>query len=357
MSRRRKIFVLGDSNVITGGPEAVHHLTHLLHRLGEDAYVVYSPDPEAPVPAPYARFRVKVARKVEDKPGNLVIAAESSPERLNKVRHAARAIWWLSVDNAPFQPPLASLARRGAYHFLFRKGINRSERLKRAFSGIDRAFFTMPSERKRGLIANYVFRSGAVRDPYGIIHLAQSGYAMDFLRRYCGARARYLREPINARFLKSPAKLSGKKDIVIYFPKKGAEATAKLVRAAPELNWTPIKGLSDAQMLSLFRSAKVYVDFGPHPGRDRIPRETAACGCCVIVGKNGSAAYHQDIPVPAGYKFPADPLEPRKVAAAIRGCIAGYSARIRDFAEYRRSIRAAPRQFASDARSLLSELP
>lgn len=49
--------------------------------------------------------------------------------------------------------------------------------------------------------------------------------------------------------------------------------------------------------------AKVYIDFGSHPGKDRIPREAALSGCVVITGKRGAAANDIDINIPAEFKF------------------------------------------------------
>ena len=33
---------------------------------------------------------------------------------------------------------------------------------------------------------------------------------------------------------------------------------------------------------------QVYIDFGHHPGQDRLPREAVQCGCVVITGTRGS---------------------------------------------------------------------
>lgn len=49
--------------------------------------------------------------------------------------------------------------------------------------------------------------------------------------------------------------------------------------------------------------SKVYIDFGNHPGKDRIPREAAISGCIVITGKRGAAAFAEDVCIPETYKF------------------------------------------------------
>ena len=44
--------------------------------------------------------------------------------------------------------------------------------------------------------------------------------------------------------------------------------------------WTALSARRDALLTTtlrdLFGSSKLYIDFGEHPGRDRIPREAAA---------------------------------------------------------------------------------
>ena len=59
------------------------------------------------------------------------------------------------------------------------------------------------------------------------------------------------------------------------------------------------------------RRGQVYIDFGHHPGQDRLPREAAACGCLVVTGTRGSAGFHADVPLPPALKLahPLDDLE------------------------------------------------
>jgi len=47
----------------------------------------------------------------------------------------------------------------------------------------------------------------------------------------------------------------------------------------------------------------VYVDFGWHPGRDRLPREAALAGCVVFSTRHGAAGYEGDMPLSDWYKF------------------------------------------------------
>ena len=72
---------------------------------------------------------------------------------------------------------------------------------------------------------------------------------------------------------------------------------------ANDINWVPLQNMTRSELVNVMRVAKVFVDFGYHPGKDRLPRECAANGCCVITGMRGSANYFEDVPIPSKYKF------------------------------------------------------
>lgn len=61
--------------------------------------------------------------------------------------------------------------------------------------------------------------------------------------------------------------------------------------------------MTTQQIIKILDESMVYIDFGNHPGKDRIPREAALRNCIVMTNKSGSAANDIDIPIPAEYKF------------------------------------------------------
>jgi hypothetical protein len=69
----------------------------------------------------------------------------------------------------------------------------------------------------------------------------------------------------------------------------------------------------------------MYVDFGHHPGMDRIPREAAACGCLVLVGERGSASYFKDVPLTAEYKIDLRNLDLDNLVHKIYKMMADYN--------------------------------
>jgi len=94
-----------------------------------------------------------------------------------------------------------------------------------------------------------------------------------------------------------------REDIVVFNPKKGRKKTEALRRKNPHLTFVPIEKMTAEDVAALLARAKLYIDFGRHPGKDRLPREAAIAGCCVVTGQRGAAACHEDLPIPGLYKL------------------------------------------------------
>ena len=50
-----------------------------------------------------------------------------------------------------------------------------------------------------------------------------------------------------------------------------------------------LKGFNNKQIINIFKKTKIYLDFGYHPGKDRMPREAVLFNNCIITNKRGSA--------------------------------------------------------------------
>ena len=270
----KKILILCPGNVVTGGPEALHHLAHLLCEMGIDARMVYTPmGNKFDVPEAYKNFNVKVG-EYEDADGNLIIFPEIYPMQALKVEYAKAAIWWLSLDNFLERRHLSKI--RDKIRYL--RGVLRG---RRPINGVS-----------------------ALKN---VIHFSQSHYSSVYLTEN-GLNAVEFFEPINARFLTGdldPAD-NNRVDEILFNPNKGKGVTKKLMGRFPYWKFTPLKGFNREQLSQKFLTAKVYIDFGNHPGRDRLPREAAMHGCCVVTGLLGSARNSVDIPIYSEYKLDSD---------------------------------------------------
>lgn len=238
------IVVLCPANATTGGPEALHQLVDGVARAGGDAAILYDPDPYAPIPKQYRDYLV---RKVTDKdvaPTDLVVIPEIWPDHAKKFAFANTALWWLSVDNAsPF-----SLDAPVAFHF------------------------------------------------------AQSHYALRHLQSN-GLQGSILGDFIPECFAwSSPIKTK----TVAVNPAKGGELFLEFSEKNPDLEFVAISGMDRSQIIDTFRRCMVFVDFGHHPGKDRMAREASMCGAVVFVRRAGAAIGPDDVPLDEAFKFDAD---------------------------------------------------
>ena len=104
------------------------------------------------------------------------------------------------------------------------------------------------------------------------------------------------------------------------------------------------------------KQSKAYIDFGNHPGKDRLPREAAINGCCVITDRRGSAAFSQDVPIPDEYKFEDTDDNIPQIVDKINDTLSNYNNKKHDFDEYRNKILAEHQQFISDLSKVCSAI-
>jgi hypothetical protein len=314
MSQFNKILVVCPSGAVTGGPEALHQLVDHMNDLGLPAHIVYLPfDEPAQAPEPYQHYKAPVA-SYEDIPGNLIIFPEVYPMLALKVKHAQSALWWLSLEN-----------------FLERRHIwplrDKIRYFKKALKGC-RPW-------------------GGAKDLKKLLHFSQTEHSTQYLRS-CGIEPIPLIDSINETFLtnKYLDKISQKQDIILYNPTKGKKVTDALISTYPQWQFVPLRGLNREQLSEKLYSAKLYIDFGHHPGRDRMPREAAMHGCCLITGILGSASNEIDLPIPKQYKL--DSSEDgfvQSFGVLVADVMKNFSKHSDSFAAYRQWLQDEPRIF------------
>lgn len=313
------IFVLCPAGMVTGGPELLHQLVHNLRRLGRDARIAYVPEGPAETPAAYLGYACPVADRIVDAPGNLIVSPETLTGHLRRVRHARCAIWWLSVDNYAGNFATPVLARM------------RFRRLLHA-NGADRP---------------------------GVIDLCQSHYARDFVRQRFGRVGVMLSDHLNDEFLPPTAASHGapRDAVVLYNPRKDSVFGRCLRLLARDIHFVPLQNMSRAQVIERMRSAKVYIDFGFHPGKDRIPREAAMCGCAVVVVRLGAARNDLDVPLPQRYKLEPDLASLGAARRLLRHCLDDNDAALAAQDEYRQSIGRERAAFLEQVSELFAGRP
>lgn len=263
--------------VATGGITLAFSMIEKLRRRGYKVSLFFNPRPnpaQNPIPPLYDKYNANYVNYIPDNPNSFIITTEINIDMLQPFRHAKKAIWWMSFDFYWDSKKKAIFMKNIFLHTLYK-------------------YLHNPKT------VHYYFKNK------NILHLSQCAYIEESLIKYGIKKNKIVRlsDFIDPLFNINDTKVSQKENIVLYNPKKGFEFTRTLIALSKKIKWIPIERMTPLEVRNLMLKSKVYIDFGFHPGKDRIPREAALCGCCVITGRKGAAANEFDIPIPPEFKF------------------------------------------------------
>lgn len=325
-----KIYVHCPAGVVTGGAELLHQLVNFLRTHEREAYIVYFGEDPHQVPSDYRVYNIALAETVIDSDHNIEVFYEGIFDVVTRYKNTQKFLWWISVDNF-FLCAQSYLNPCDLYKYNHQLGGKWFWKwIKRSIKRHRNCFHDLLSIKK-------------------LVELnAMCGYQAEYIQHFLinsGFKEIVpLKDYINTDHCKSFDK-SIKEDIVLYNPSKGLEYTKSLMELAPDIKWIPLKGLTRSQLIQLLQRAKVYIDFGFHPGKDRLPRECAMNGCCVITGMRGSAGFFEDVSVPPQYKFDERVAKRKDIINQIRWTLANYVTAVDDYRYYRSSISSEKAEF------------
>ena len=324
MSNYNKIYVVAPYNHATGGVELSHQLVDYLRNKQKNAYIVYFKKgyilekENQNVTFEYSKYNIKVATEIEDNENNILVLPEIYFELIYQYKKIRLGCWWMSVDNR--------------YNYVVFK-----ELLKHRNNFILKTK-ALYSHLFRGLYKEKNSTALLHENDRRIIHLCQSQYALEHVRQLGFSNIEFLSDYINITFINT--KPENKKDIILYNPSKGFAFTKKIMDRMPDYRFIALRGLSREELAKVLGSAKLYIDFGHFPGKDRLPREAVVNGCCIITGKNGASNYFEDVPIMDKYKFDARKNNLPAIVERIKYIISNYEICKNDFDSYRINVYA-----------------
>jgi hypothetical protein len=319
-----KIYVACPSNVATGGPELLHQLVYELRKLGFNAYMYYyDMENNNPIHPAYVKYSNPYVENIEDNQLNILIVPEVKTGLIYDYNKIQKVIWWLSVDN---------FYKRFDSNILWKKVV------------------------KKILFNLGYFKVYRFQKDNNLIHFVQSEYAKQHLLQKGIENIYFLGDYLNELFIDEQLENinSKKQDIVIYNPKKGIEFTKKIIQHGENITFVPIENMTREEVAKLLSTAKVYIDFGNHPGKDRIPREAAISGCCVITGKQGSAKYYEDVAIEEEFKFEDKIENIPLIIKKIKECMNNYDENSIKFNFYRKKIKNEQNNFINDIKKIFT---
>ena len=260
-------YIIFCTDTYTGGPFALLQLNNAINSLGETSEVIFADLVSAERYDPHNQtLKLKYKRSPElnldglpyklcnsYNKNDILIVPEIFPDiiiELAKAGFKNRIIWWLSWDNAP----IGKLNRFD--HALHLKNSN---------------------------------------------HIFQSTYAQKEAERY-GFEGSIVSD--YTIFKKSDIDKKLKKTIdFCYFPRKAAGTEKVINQLKNKFIVKEIDGLKHNQVIEILMKSKFFIDFGPLPGKDRIPREAVLYDCIPILRDIGAGRYIEDFNISKSLKL------------------------------------------------------
>ncbi len=341
VKNHKRIYVFCPNDFVTGGPEALHQIVFYLNEIGYDAQIVYFAFTEKHIFAIPEAYKSYVSCFITEKEyvddyGNIAILPENAVNKLKYVKKSKALIWWLSVDNN---------RNRSSFFWKMFFFVTLPARVVKNWDYYKKRF--AESIEKTLQMKLYDFKA----EPQNVEHICASHYAYDFVSKKTKHKTNLCIEPISKIFLEKYNESKGKmdsmerKDIILYNPRKSGAFVEKLAKCAPDLNFFPLKGMSQEELIETYKISKLYIDFGPFPGAERIPKEAALFGCCVITGRNGASNYYSDVPIPDEYKFADYEGQVDQIIEKMRDILMNYETKKSDFDAYRNTVLALEQNF------------
>jgi len=335
-------YILCPRSAATGGPELLHQLCyHLNNDFHVKAYMWYYPFAcESGMHEQYKKYNNPEVLNIEDNNINYVISPEvyESMKYLRYYKKINKIVWFLSVDNY-YQSRMRffNLIKNNVLY----KNISFLQSYKK-YINIDKI-----------LMSNKKIQNDRVLKSSKII-LSQSKYAYEFLKEN-GYDSLIVSDYINDDFFKFE-ETNSKKNIVAYNYNKGREFTKKIINQGNNIEFVPINNMKRVEVIKVLKKSKVYIDFGNHPGKDRIPRESALLDCCVITNKKGSASFYEDVPICSEFKFDDIDSEIPSIIGKINECFVHYDKQIQKFSHYKNMIKKQKNIFLGEVANVLKTL-
>ncbi len=128
----------------------------------------------------------------------------------------------------------------------------------------------------------------------------------------------------------------------------------QLQATCPGVELIPLVNMAREQVFELFGAARLYVDLGNFPGKDRMAREALALGANVVIASAGAGSSGIDHPWPECYRL--DPHRTEALAALIGHMVNHPDVHVPLFDKARENIRGERSVFQEQVLALFSTL-
>lgn len=331
LNHNSKIYIITPTDYFNGGAELLHQLCDVMRRNNLNAHMCYynrktDGYEKVSLPEHLQIYNLKIVEEIEDCAQNLLIVPEKHTGPLRKYTKIQKCLWWLAAGNYFWYSEIYGRDSMAvfAYHWM------------RYFIG-----------------KNTPLTFGEIKR-MNIQHLAQCWYIVAFLQGKGLHNVAYLSDYINTLHEETRQIPVNREDIILYNPKRNTKYIRALMKRDRSLKFVPIQNKTSQQVAKMMRKAKLYIDFGSHPGKDRMPREAVMHGCCILTSTLGSADFWDDVPIDSEFKFCRTKNNIDRVIKKIHEILDNYSLYAPKFDGYREYIYSEKEKFEQDVLKFFS---
>lgn len=271
----------------TGGPLAIHQAAASLRQMGVDASILY-------------------VNSFELAHGEFAFGCEGSSIHVRQPKMPKKWKFWKKRPETNWKPvqidprlgkfnvPRAEVAPRDAHFVVPEVWPDLASALLR--HGCENVHFwwlsvdNFPLTSLHQLVNQKLIRTCS--------NLCQCEYAADFARSQGAQDVSMLTDFIDMKEVETPKPLDARTYDICYLPNKARGAEALWEVLSQDFNIIPLQNMDRAEIEATLNDCKIFLDCGFHPGKDRVPREAALCGCLPVVRKAGAARFKEDVPLP-----------------------------------------------------------
>ena len=172
-----------------------------------------------------------------------------------------------------------------------------------------------------------------------LLNLSQSNYVHKYLLKL-NHKSEELYDFLQDSFLENiNLDNINKENIICYNPAKATDFIKLFIKKNKQLKFVPLVNMSREDLLNTLIKSKIYIDFGTHPGRDRIPREAVLLGNCILTNRKGSANNPVDISIPDKFKFEEIEINMKTLNNIINDIFDNYSEQFKNFLPYQLNVK------------------
>jgi len=356
------VYIAAPANAYTGGPTALFQVCNALRKRDINAIMAfYGEYHDNPMHPNYLKYQCPWVRmnSINDNYMHAVIVPETAIDRVIQFTKVTKIIYWLAVDNfilSMLPPKILNFIAYIIREYIFDPYI-----LYTIITGYEKAYYNSYLSR----YVNALIKREKAIIPRADLHLVQSKYARDFLKRH-GIKDNTIlqvHEPIEEEFLSKAKNINHEKKVnaIAWNTRKAYPIAFKLVHILRRHGFSvyDLANVGKQNMINLLSKTKLFLDIGIHPGRDRPIREAIALDNIAIVNNHGGYYYFEDCMIPSEFKWDCYfdcKTDIKGYASIIDNYLENYDYYIKKFQNFKQYILEEPSIFLGDMEYLARTL-